>query len=243
MESCIQHERVGEIRSILDRQGRAILPCQVLDVSERGMILVDGRGRICLRDSSDSTVDTDSAIGNSLEGNTGGVGLLIPNPIGHSIVYAGAKFEELNIASFLPRKALSAKFNWDTKGDPVKNFISSIDYHEGSVVLGLRRSVIVFKLDSETSAPTEPDKLRKALQEYQKNRSAIEKECTLDHDTSDTQMKSASKFRNESEDTSNIQTESESELESTESQDNQASDSEMDDTLNDTRDPQRETPK
>lgn len=207
------------------------------------MILVDGRGRICLRDSSDSTVDTDSAIGNSLEGNTGGVGLLIPNPIGHSIVYAGAKFEELNIASFLPRKALSAKFNWDTKGDPVKNFISSIDYHEGSVVLGLRRSVIVFKLDSETSAPTEPDKLRKALQEYQKNRSAIEKECTLDHDTSDTQMKSASKFRNESEDTSNIQTESESELESTESQDNQASDSEMDDTLNDTRDPQRETPK
>lgn len=67
----------------------------------------------------------------------------------------------------------------------------------------------------------------------------MKKECTLDDNTNNTQMKSASKSGNKSEDTSNIQTESESKLELVELQDSQASDSKMDSvsrTINDTRD-------
>lgn len=200
-ELCIQHEKAGKIRSLFPYKGREILPPKILDISERGMIFVDyENGLVSLRDSSDSTVVINSSIGNSLTNNKGGIGLLIPNGPGYSIIYAGAKLKELNITAFLPHKALSAKFDWHPREDRGENYISSIDYHKDSIVLGLRCSIIVFKLDSKSSMPRKPDKLCEALREYHENRSSMEK----------------------------AESEDKSDSESTELQESQASDSEID---------------
>jgi len=206
IEACIQHRKVGGIRSISDNKGpwasKSFAP-QILDVSDEGMILMVNRdGLIHLRNSSDSTINAQYDIGNSLKNNEGGIGLVIPNNVGHSIFYAGAKYEELNIASFTPGEVLSGKFNWEPEGDGGRNFISSIDHHERFIVLGLRRSIIVFKLNAKRSAPKEADELHEALQEYHEDgRSTEEAEyAALIDDTRDTQTESESESGKESED-------------------------------------------
>jgi len=173
LKACIQDEEVDQARYVFNKEEYRLIQPRVLDVSAKGVIyLIDKGGLIYLWDSRYGIMDYTGSIGNSLN-NGGGIGLLIPNELGHSILYAGGSYDELNITSFRAGRSLS-KFNWEPNRDGRGKLISSIDYYENFIVLGLRHSIIIFKLGCEGSTPTEADKLHQALQEYYEDDSSTE---------------------------------------------------------------------
>lgn len=191
----------GGFSSIDKPSGKFHTP-QILDISDRGMILItDGDGIFYIWDSSTKSMTHASENGDPFKDD---IAILIPNEFGQITIFAGAK--RLNIrfmARFMARRSnrKSPKFDWEPERHDGENSISSIDYHKNCIVLGLRRSVIIFKLDSERSMPKEPDKLRQVLGEYLEGGSSTEKvKCaTLDDDTQDG---NASESGKRSEDTS-----------------------------------------
>lgn len=230
--ACIQDLKGDRTsRSIFPKRQYDRLKPRISDVSVKGVVLsINPDGLVHLRDSNNSTFDYELTIGMRYANNQGSIGLLIPRKVGHSIIFAGARYKELNITNVAPELGrISDIFDWEPERNDRKNSISSIDYYKDFIVLGLRRSVIVFKLDSERGAPKEPDKLREVLQEYHKDGSSTEEaECVaLDHDTGNTYTKSASESGKESADTSDTEMEFESESESNGTQHSNARDSEM----------------
>ena len=162
--ACMQDETMTKNRPIYENENQSLVPL-ILDISEEGLILADNQdGLIYLRHSADESVKFESHIGNSLENNYGGVGLLIPSKVGHSIFYAGQKYAELNVVSFTPGSSFSELFLWQSDFDGDRNFISSIDHYQDHIVLGSQRSIILFSLGANSS-PREPQKLCRALEE------------------------------------------------------------------------------
>jgi len=160
--ACIQDETMTKNRPIYENQ--SLVP-EILDISEEGLILADNQdGLIYLRHSTNESVKFESYIGNSLENNYGGVRLLIPSKVGHSIFYAGQKYAELNVVSFTPGSSFSELFLWQSNFNSDRNFISSIDYYQDHIVLGSQRSIILFSLGAN-SLPREPQELCRALEE------------------------------------------------------------------------------
>ena len=167
---------------------------QILDISDKGKILIDsGYGDLYLRDSTDYSLNTAYNNHKGLVDYGSGLGALISSSVGCCIVYAGNNFKDLIITNC---STSSPTFFWGLDEKHVKSSISSIDSYENSIILGLRESFIVFKIDVEKSAPMEPNTLLDTLHKHQKyipyTESTSESENESEGTVDDTHMMSES---------------------------------------------------